>query len=279
MKKIAIILSGIFLWGTVSAQKEKVLRVHEIGVFIGCSYYIGDLNPSGHFGSLTQPAGGVIYRYNLNPRFTFKGNLFFGNIQGDDAKSNSVSQQERNLSFKSYVRELAIEAEFNFMEYKTGSNKHPFTPYIFAGIAGFMFDPMAQYHNNWYELEPLGTEGQGTKQGGKKYKLTQISIPFGIGMKFSMAKRICLSLEWGMRKTFTPYLDDVSGTYVAPSVIAHNGPMAVTLANRSLVKDPNAGNAMIGSERGNGGMDDWYSFAGVMLSFNLKQRDKPCYSY
>jgi hypothetical protein len=277
MKKLFVCLLFLVTANLLFAQREKNLKTHEVGVFIGCSYYIGDLNPSGHFGPLTQPAGGVIYRYNVNPRFSVKANLLFGNIQGDDSKSNSPSQEERNLSFKSYVRELAVEGEFNFLEYKTGSH-HPFSPYLFLGIAGFMFDPMTQVGNQWIELQPLGTEGQGTKGGAKKYKLTQISIPFGIGMKFSMAKQVCISVEWGMRKTFTPYLDDVSGTYAAPSTLSANGPMAVQLSNRSLGKDP-GGTYMVGSQRGNGGLDDWYSFAGVMLSFTLKMRDKPCYAY
>jgi hypothetical protein len=277
MKKTALFLLGLFFFGVCFAQKEKVKKTHEVGIFIGCSYYIGDLNPSGHFGPLTQPAGGVIYRYNYNRRFSIKANALFGNIEGDDARSSSASAQERNLSFKSYIRELAVEGEFNFMEYKTGSSKFPFTPYLFAGIAGFMFNPQAQLGNQWIDLQPLGTEGQGTKGGTKPYRLTQISIPFGIGMKFSMAKRICLSVEWGMRKTFTPYLDDVSGTYAAPSKLAANGPLAATMANRSLGTDPTG--SMVGSERGNGGKDDWYSFAGVMLSFQFKQKEKPCYSY
>jgi hypothetical protein len=277
MRKLAVFLPVLFLSGALFAQKETAVKTHEIGIFIGCSYYIGDLNPSGHFGPETQPAGGAIYRYNFNRRFSVKSSLLFGNIQGDDSKTNSSSQNERNLSFKSYIRELSVEGEFNFLEYKTGSTKYPFSPYLFAGIAGFMFDPMAQLGNNWVELQPLGTEGQGAPGGAKKYKLTQISIPFGIGMKFSMAKQVCISLEWGMRKTFTPYLDDVSGTYVSPAVLAHNGPNSAVLANRSLGKDP--GGDMVGSERGNGGLNDWYSFAGVMLSFQLKSRNKPCYAY
>ena len=173
--------------------------------------------------------------------------------------------------------ELAVEGEFNFMEYKTGSTKHPYTPYIFAGLAGFMFNPEAQLGNQWIDLQPLGTEGEGTKGGPKKYKLSQISIPFGIGMKFSMARRICLGMEWGLRKTFTPYLDDVSGTYAAPAVVAQNGPLAAILADRSISKDPAL--TRVGSERGNGGRDDWYSFAGATITFEFKPREKPCYSY
>jgi hypothetical protein len=275
LKKYLILIAGLSFFTAVSAQ--KIVKTSELGIFIGCSYYIGDLNPTGHFGPMTQPAGGVLYRYNYNHRFSFKGCLLLGNIQGDDARSNSPSQQERNLSFKSYIHELSAEAEFNFMEYKTGSAKFPFTPYIFGGIAGYMFNPEAELGNQWIDLQPLGTEGEGTKGGPKKYRLTQISIPFGIGMKFSMARRICLGVEWGMRKTFTPYLDDVSGTYASPAALAQNGSLAAVMADRSISTDPPA--SRVGSERGNGGRNDWYSFAGATISFEFKPREKPCYSY
>ncbi len=276
MKKALLFLSGLFFFTASFAQKEKVKKTHEVGIFIGCSFYIGDLNPTGYFGPLTQPAGGVLYRLNYNRRFSFKAGFNYGTIEGDDSKSNSPSQQARNLSFKSYIHELAVEAEFNFLDYRTGNTKYPYSPYIFAGIAVFQFDPETQLGNQWIELEPLGTEGQGTVGGAKKYKLTQISIPFGFGMKFSMSKRICLGLEWGMRKTFTPYLDDVSGTYASPAVLAQNGPTAVVLGNRSIGTEPSA---MTGSQRGDGGKDDWYSFAGVTLTFTLHAKEKPCYSY
>jgi hypothetical protein len=275
MKKLGSLFLCLMLAQATFAQKPE--HSNEIGIFIGCAYYIGDLNPTGHFGPLTQPAVGGIFRHNFNTRFAVKANVYVGNIEGDDARTSSASQQDRNLSFKSYIRELGAQAEFNFLEYKTGSSKHPYTPYLFGGIAVFMFDPMAQVGNNWIDLQSIGTEGQGTKLGGKKYKLTQISLPFGAGLKLSMAKRICLSLEWGMRKTFTPYLDDVSGNYADAAVLAQNGPYAVILGDRSISKDP--AKSRVGSERGNGGKSDWYSFAGVILSFQLKNKEKHCYSY
>ncbi|HEV7231850.1 MAG TPA: DUF6089 family protein [Bacteroidia bacterium] len=274
MKKTALFFFGCLLLLTGFAQKP--IGTNDVGIFVGCSYYIGDLNPIGHFGPLTQPAGGVLYRRNLNPRFSLKANLLLGTIEGDDARTNSVSQQQRNLSFKSYMRELAVEVEFNFLEYKTGSNKHPFTPYIFGGLAGYMFNPQAQLGNQWIDLQPLGTEGQGTPGGGKRYKLTQISLPFGLGMKLSMAKKITIAVEWGLRKTFTGYLDDVSGTYAPSASLARNGALASKMADRSLTADPTS--SRVGSERGNG-RDDWYSFAGVMITFELNTKNKPCYSY
>ena len=49
------------------AQRKHKKSV-ELGVFLGGSYYIGDLNPIRHFDQFTKPAGGLVCRYNFNPR-------------------------------------------------------------------------------------------------------------------------------------------------------------------------------------------------------------------
>ena len=134
-------------------------------------------------------------------------------------------------------------------------------------------------NGSWYELQPLGTEGQGTKAypGLTPYKLTQFGVPFGIGAKISLSKILCVGLEWGMRKTYTDYLDDVSTTYPDPVLLkAQKGEIAMELSNRSI---PVAGEHPVqaGVQRGNSKTRDWYSFAG--LTFTVKiitQKDKGC---
>lgn len=278
INRILFILS-FFCFFLASNGQQKYFHTQEIGIFLGASYYTGDLNPTGHFNALTQPAAGAVFRYNFNPRLTARAHLFFGSIQGDDSRSESEAQQQRNLNFKSRVYELGLIGEFNFLEYSTGNKKYPFSPYIFLGVAGFNFNPQAGLETNWIALQPLGTEGQGTPASDeKKYKLTQISVPFGLGLKASLANRIGISVEWGLRKTFTDYLDDVSGVYADPAILAaYNGPNAALVADRSIGTESPSSN--VGRQRGNSSNKDWYSFSGVVLSFKLKERDKPCHSY
>ncbi|HTL80951.1 MAG TPA: DUF6089 family protein [Bacteroidia bacterium] len=265
MKRTALLIAGLFITLTsVFAQKSD-----EIGVFLGGSYYIGELNPTTHFGSLTRPALGVVYRHNLNMRLALAGDLIFGSVQGIDSRSTSFEQQKRNLSFRSPIYELGARAEFNFLEYKIGDDKYSFSPFIFLGVAMFNFKPEANLGNQWVSLQPLKTEGQ-----SKAYMRTQISIPFGAGFRTNLAKRIGLVAEWGMRKTFTDYLDDVSTTYADPAVLyANGGPIAVALADRSAT--PND----VGRQRGNPRNKDWYSFAGLTLTFQLAGKPGHCYAY
>jgi hypothetical protein len=246
----------------------------ELGIFLGGSYYTGDLNPSGHFNRFTRPAIGGICRLNFNPRISAKAFAAYGSIEGDDAYSDNESHRNRNLSFKSRIMEFAVEGELNFVSYTTGSKKSALaTLYVFAGMAVYHFNPLGYYQGTWYDLQPLGTEGQGTTFSNQKpYSLTQFSIPFGVGTKINVAKRIGVNLEWGLRKTFTDYLDDVSGKYPDPVLLsAAKGPVAAALSDKSLVKE---GGSNAGRQRGNSFTNDWYSFAGVIITFKLTSDEK-----
>ena len=67
-----------------SQTKKRNFRQHEVGILLGGSYYIGDLNPRKQF-NLTQPAGGIFYRFTPNYRYAFRGGFNYGNIVGDDS--------------------------------------------------------------------------------------------------------------------------------------------------------------------------------------------------
>ena len=261
---ICIIL-GLSQQALFSQTRKRHFRQHEVGVFLGGAYYIGDLNPTTHF-KLTQPAAGLFYRFTPNYRYAFRGGVNFGTIMGDDSQSDNADQLQRNLNFKSQITEFNVLAEFNFLEYRISNDKFKFTTYLFLGLDVFMFKPQAQYSNQWIDLQPLHTEGQ-----TKGYKLTQMSIPFGIGVKANVSKKVGIGLEWGPRKTFTDYLDDVSGTY---SNNVYDSNTARKLADRSK----NAGNN-IDKQRGNPRTKDWYFFFGITLNFKLNPHAAPCHAY
>lgn len=277
MRKIVYISIIFLIYFADSARSQPRKKSIEIGPFLGCSYYIGDLNPTGHFNQFTKPAVGLVLRHNFSTRLAIRGNALFGSIEGDDSFAFNPAQQQRNLKFKSPVSELSAQLEFNFLDFEMGSDRHIFSPYIFGGFAIFKFNPQARVGNNWVDLQPLGTEGQGLPGAAsrRKYQLSQVSLPFGIGVKMSLAKNLGLSIEWGMRKTFTDYLDDVSTTYYDPAVIAaKRGPTAAMLSDPSIGTDPNYSN--VGRQRGNPNTKDWYSFAGIVLTVRFKEKAKRC---
>ncbi len=261
MRKCLVIVLFTLFAGQAFSQKS------EIGIFLGGSYYIGDLNPNIHF-LLTKPAAGIIYRYNFSTRVTLKIDALYGSVAGSDAINKSNTN--RNLSFKSTILELSPKVEINFLPYSVGNHKLPFTTYLFAGAALFRFDRRAEYEGTYYHLQPLGTEGQRTSVYNKKpYSLINFSIPFGMGFKKNIGKNVSFGLEWGLRKTFTDYIDDVSTTYADPSVLSsENRPISAILADKSTNKNG------AGMQRGNSYTKDWYSFAGMNLTFKFNAKKK-----
>ena len=262
MKKILIILFACLSLQPIFAQRS------EIGFMLGTSFYLGDLNPTGIF-KQSQFAGGFVYRYNFTPRWALKANVYFGNVQGSDAKTNK--HYERNLSFKSPITEISAQVELNFLRLYNVPSKNHFAPYIFAGISLFSFNPRAELDGRYYDLQHLGTEGQGLDGQKKFYSLCNAAIPFGIGIKVNIAKFMCIGVEWGMRYTFTDYLDDVSGTYYDNGMLEDaRGQFVARLADRSEVLHE------AGSGRGNSTTKDLYSFAGATITFKIGNEDRSC---
>ncbi|MFA6199546.1 MAG: DUF6089 family protein [Bacteroidales bacterium] len=254
---------------------SQFLKNSEMGITFGGGNYIGDINPKYNLYG-TRLMYGLIYRYNFNPRWVIKASAMFGSVKAEDSHFNNI----RNLSFESKINELAATCEFNFFDYQTGSKKHRITPYIFAGIGVFFMNPKAEilnpltYEREWVELQPLNTEGQGMDGYDKPYSLTQISVPFGLGLKVSLSKFVCIGLEWGLRMTFTDYIDDVSKNYVDRSTLAAwSGEVAATAADRTneiLPLTYNAGGTM----RGNPQTTDWYQFFGVTITTKIPHKNK-----
>jgi hypothetical protein len=270
------ILISCFLPNNSNSQNYRTYS--ELGFLVGGSYYLGDLNPGQQFKS-TKLALGLVYKYNTSRRFAIRANAFWGNLYADDAESNDEFQIRRNLMFRSRVLEFSTMLEFNFFPYEVGNSSMPATPYIFGGLGIFRTNPQALLDNVWYDLKPLGTEGQGTNEFSDRepYSLVNMSIPFGIGFKFHAFGRLSVAMEWGMRKTFTDYIDDVSTTYVSPVLLsATNGPESALLADRSLVEP---GLTNVGRQRGNSQNKDWYSFAGLTLTWKLQSKAPECAAY
>ena len=234
----------------------------EVGLMAGISTYQGDLSPSNLKTSFSAPhaAIGIFVRKNINYFLTGRVSINYGTVSGDDAKEG----RNRNLSFRSDLLEFSLTGEWNILGFQPYALERVFTPYLFGGVAFFHYNPRAKYEGEWVELQPLGTEGQGLPDFDPKYKLIDFAIPFGIGVKYAINDTWNVGLEFGLRKTFTDHLDDVSGAYVDEDLLLNgNGELAVIMANRT--GEPVQG----GTLRGNPDNDDWYLITGLSVSYNF----------
>jgi Domain of unknown function (DUF6089) len=262
MKKI---LFWVLLYSIPLAGLTQPLHVT---FFAGAANYQGDLQDKRFTYDQSHLALGAGFLYEIVGNLSARANITLGTVSGNDRFSpkNSI----RNLSFSSRITDLHLGLEYNLVNI----NEHDFAPYLFAGISYFHFNPTAiDSFGRKNFLQPLSTEGQGFYQGRKKYKLNQLAIPFGGGIKFAFSEKVRLAVEVGLRKTNTDYLDDVSTNYVDQSLLlASRGPKAVELAFRSGELKTGLVYPLDGTQRGSPKVKDWYYFSGVILSIRLPER-------
>ncbi len=270
IKNLLILIALIAQGFTANAQyKENT----EIGFIGGISYYLGDLNTT-HFNN-SLPFGGIVIRKNIDRRFSYKAEILYLNIAADDRNNaNDTIAIDRGLHFRSSVFELSGQIEFNFLPFEAGNSLYTWTPFVYTGLSFFHFNPQAENKDGlWVDLQELGTEGQGstTFPERTKYPLVQLAIPLGGGLKIAINPSFNIILEYGVRKTFTDYLDDVSTTY--PEGINSNVP---DISNATYEMSDPTGTHIQGEQRGDPDKKDWYSFAGITLSFKLNNNTKGC---
>lgn len=175
----------------------------EIGAGAGVTLYKGDLSPALNI-QFVQSAANLFLRHTPKRAVTLKYSFMLGKIYADDSKVGDQYANRRNQFFNSRLTELAATAEYNFLDYRSAQNRKPWTPYVFGGIAVFKFDPVEN-------LRP-------------DYPLTQVALPFGVGIKYVLTGQWNIGLEFGARKTFTDYLDDLGGELNTGSKYANGNP-------------------------------------------------------
>ena len=205
-------------------------------------------------------------RNNFNERFSLNISFKKGKVTSYDSQSEDEFIVSRNLDFQSKISELSANIEYNFSHYKIGSKKFNKALYVFSGISGFKFNPKGlSDEGTWIDLQPLGTEGQGSSvfPENDKYSLFGIGIPIGLGYKYNLNKNIAINISWAWTLTFTDYLDDVSTQYVNPSILS---PLAQNMADKSFDGFEE------GYQRGNSQNNDKFGFVGLSVVYKIPRK-------
>ena len=183
------------------------------GISVGMSLYQGDMTPRELADNLEHinPAASVFGRINFPLGLSIKAAFQYTTLSGDD--NNDNGNRQRRLRFKSEILESTLTAEWNFVRRGKFQNSSIY-PFIYAGVGTIYFNPRINFDGQNLELQPLGTEGQGLPGYPDKYERFQAVVPFGGGFKIEIQNFGQIALELGFRKTFTDYLDDISGVEV-----------------------------------------------------------------
>jgi hypothetical protein len=273
MKKIIFSIITSLCFQVAFAQTSN-----ELGINLGLSNYLGDLQQADVSFRQQGLAVGIFGKHTLNSMFALRANFNYARLHASDENASKQKYKDRNLSFRSNVVEFGIGGELYALPFDrynqfNSSRKRYFnwTPYIFSGINLFHFNPKARYNGAWVALQPLNTEGQNSSFSSQPtYSLTQISIPFGIGVKYQFSNQFCMAIEIGARKTFTDYLDDVSGIYPDQAKLKkEKGQSAFDLSYRGGDLPQGAGWDPSFTIRGNPANQDWYMINTISISYKF----------
>ena len=256
-----LLITLLICWAAIGQAQDL-----EAGLYFGGSFYSGDLSPKvlPRYTQFMEPAGGIIGRIRGDGVIAGRVSVIYTKLWGDDSKSY---YKDRGLSFQTNLIEVSAMAEWHLIPDNYIGDRPKISPYFLGGITVFNYKPEVEYQGAFIDLRAVGTEGQGLPGYDEPYKATQIAIPYGFGVRFEMGKRSALNIDVTGRKTFTDYLDDVSGTFVDyQRLYEEKGELAAILSNPS--QDTNQAGTVY--KRG-GARFDAYAVFGCSYTYRLSR--------
>ncbi|MDX2190276.1 MAG: DUF6089 family protein [Bacteroidota bacterium] len=254
IKKILFFTCIIFCLAANAQKFNKKKRYWSVGGSLNAMNYMGDLNPFNFFISTALPytrwnfGATVLYRY--GPRTSFRGAFAYGRIEGDDRKTQSPDYAKesywryiRGTNFRNELFELKVDAVFDLFENRGRYNKRViWTPYAFIGLAYLYHNPVADYGQGYQPVKDNLKSLKDKSPLDKALFSHQLVVPFGIGVRWRLTGQWDIAAEFGWRKTFTPYLDGVSGPYGDPRTMTaqeklYDNPSMVGYGSNGAVTD------------------------------------------
>ncbi len=185
MKKLFFIISLNFIIFVSNAQ------INEIGLVFGGNNYSGDIG-SEYYIYPNNLMGGLIYKWNVNPRMAFRGTFLYAKVTADDANSENSGRKLRGFKFSNSITEIAVGMEYNYFDYNLNEPGKRFTPYIYTGVGMFFYS--------------IALSESSTGSFDYDYDIGA-SIPFGLGIKTKLVGKFAIAFETRATYTFSDKID------------------------------------------------------------------------
>lgn len=192
-KTLNIVLTALLLSIAsvpANAQTDYEYRM-EIGGGVGLMAYEGDFN--GSILHNMQPSASLMLRRVINPYMDLRLAASYGKLKGSskDVKTYLPQYQDTQYDFSTTLVDLSATYEYNFWPYGTGNDyrgAQRITPFIFAGIG------------TTYASTPTGN-------------VFTANLPLGLGIKYKVAPRLNLGIEWAIHFSLNDKLDGIADPY------------------------------------------------------------------
>lgn len=192
-KTLNIVLTALLLSIAsvpANAQTDYEYRM-EIGGGVGLMAYEGDFN--GSILHNMQPSASLMLRRVINPYMDLRLAASYGKLKGSskDVKTYLPQYQDTQYDFATTLIDLSATYEYNFWPYGTGNDyrgAQRLTPFVFAGIG------------TTYASTPTGN-------------VFTANLPLGLGVKYKVAPRLNLGIEWAIHFSLNDKLDGIADPY------------------------------------------------------------------
>lgn len=210
--KVLLLTLTLFAFtDNAKAQGDVEYRM-EIGAGAALNYYQGDF--CGFMPKNIQPGGAVVFRAIINPYMAVRIAGMYTNIKGSTADISTVypDLQKDGYSFSNGLGDLSVTYEYNFLPYGTGRDYRGakrIVPFISLGL-GMTY---ANCKEGTWDFSNPNHPHSDTKS------VVTANVPIGLGVKYKVADRLNLSLDWQMHFSLSDQLDGMKDPYR----IASNG--------------------------------------------------------
>lgn len=235
----------------------------EVGVQLGCGYYVGDASKM-IFNNTREVYGGQ-FRYNFDPRWAMQIKAQRQRIAYN--YTPAATEQEPHpamLKFQNPMWHMDASAEFNFFRFgwdEFDTRIKTITPYVSLGVGITMSNkvatPYSSDNRSYPAVQIKKDEGQaGITMGG-------FYVPIGIGVKWKFAPRWQLQACWQHQI----YFSDIIEGYMRGC----DDPVAIHNTQPGILNNSHELNGM------NIFNNDLTSTLTVGLVFAFGKREKLCY--
>lgn len=193
MRRVITVIVIMLTTVAAQAQTDPEYRA-EIGAGAGLMAYVGDFNSS--LTKNMQPMGLLLGRYRFNPRMGLALDIGYGKLKGSSEGLATwypgISEEgAATVEFNNSAVDVGLRFEYNFWPYGTGREYRGakrLVPYIAVGLGA-------------------------TYVSGDGSNVFTANVPMGVGVKYKIADRLNLGLEWAMSFTLNDKLDGVADPY------------------------------------------------------------------
>ncbi len=166
----------------------------EVGGGLGLMAYTGDFNDSPFKGQ--QPMAEAVLRRMINPYHGFRLALAYGKVKGasDNVETYYPGMAETPYKFDNSLADLTATYEYNFWPYGTGRD-----------------------YRGAKRLTPYMSIGLGATFVKADKSVFTACLPLGVGVKYKLADRLNLGVEWSIHFSLSDKLDGMPDPYTIKS--------------------------------------------------------------